>query len=133
MGYLLEEVADRPPIVLVDFHGEATAEKIALGWYLDGRVSAVVGTHTHVGTIDTRVLPRGTAYITDIGMVGPADSVIGDNIDSVLDRFLTMMPHRLSVGKGKVTFNSVVAEVDDRSGQALSINRLDLEYDPSEG
>ena len=71
--------------------------------------------------------------VTDIGMVGPADSVIGDNIDSVLDRFLTMMPHRLSVGKGKVTFNSVVAEVDDRSGQALSINRLDLEYDPSEG
>ena len=133
IDHLLEEIPDRPPIILVDLHAEATAEKIALGWYLDGRVSVVVGTHTHVGTVDTRILPRGTAYVTDIGMVGPVDSVIGDNIDSVLDRFLTMMPHRLSVGKGRVIFNSVVIEVEEKSGQALSISRLDLEYDPSEG
>ena len=132
MDRLLEEVTDRPPVILIDFHGEATAEKIALGWYLDGRVTAVVGTHTHVGTIDTRILPRGTAYVTDIGMVGPIDSIIGDNTDSVLDRFLTLMPHRLSVGKGKVIFNSVLIEVEEESGQALNIERLDIEYSADE-
>jgi len=124
---LLEELHPRPPTIIVDFHAEATAEKIALGWYLDGRVSAVLGTHTHVGTIDTRVLPRGTAFISDVGMVGASDSVIGDDIDSVIDRFLTLMPHRLSVGKGNTTFNSVLVEVDADSGKALSIYRLDLE------
>jgi metallophosphoesterase (TIGR00282 family) len=133
MDHLFEEVTERPNVVIVDFHGEATAEKVALGWYLDGRVSAVVGTHTHVGTVDVRVLPRGTAYVTDIGMVGAADSVIGDDIDSVLDRFLTMMPHRLSVGKGNSIFNSVLVEVENESGKALSIDRIDLEYAGDEG
>ncbi|MCX5995008.1 MAG: TIGR00282 family metallophosphoesterase [Chloroflexi bacterium] len=127
MDRLLEEVNPRPPIILVDFHGEATAEKIALGWYLDGRVSAVLGTHTHVGTIDARVLPRGTAFVSDVGMVGPIDSVIGDDIDSVIERFLTLMPHRLSVGKGNPIFNSVLVDVDEDSGRASSISRLDLE------
>lgn len=127
MNDLLDEINPRPPIILVDFHAEATAEKIALGWYLDGRVSAVLGTHTHVGTIDTRVLPRGTAFVSDVGMVGAADSVIGDDIDSVIDRFLTLMPHRLSVGKGNTTFSAVLVEVDDDSGKALGIDRLDLE------
>lgn len=128
MDSLLEELDSRPPVILVDFHGEATAEKVALGWYLDGRVSAVVGTHTHIGTIDARVLPRGTAFVTDIGMVGPVDSVIGDDIDSVVQRFLTLMPHRLTVGKGNSIFNSVLVEVEDDSGKALSISRLDMEF-----
>jgi calcineurin-like phosphoesterase len=127
MDRLLEEVNPRPPVILVDFHGEATAEKIALGWYLDGRVSAVLGTHTHVGTIDARVLPRGTAFVSDVGMVGPLNSVIGDDIDSVIERFLTLMPHRLSVGKGNPIFNSVLVDVDEDSGRASSISRLDLE------
>jgi metallophosphoesterase (TIGR00282 family) len=127
MDCLLEEVNSRPPVILVDFHGEATAEKVALGWYLDGRVSAVLGTHTHVGTIDTRVLPKGTAFVSDVGMVGATNSVIGDDTDSVIQRFLTMMPHRLSVGKGNPMFNSVLVDVEDDSGRALSICRLDLE------
>jgi hypothetical protein len=127
IDHLLKELNPRPPTILVDFHAEATAEKIALGWYLDGRVSAVLGTHTHVGTIDTRVLPQGTALVSDIGMVGAAHSVIGDDIDSVIDRFLTMMPHRLAVGKGNTTFNSVLVDIDDTSGRALGINRLDFE------
>jgi len=127
MDRLLEEVNPRPPVILVDFHGEATAEKIALGWYLDGRVSAVLGTHTHVGTIDARVLPKGTAFVSDVGMVGPLNSVIGDDIELVIERFLTLMPHRLSVGKGNPIFNSVLVDVDEDSGRASSISRLDLE------
>ena len=127
MDCLLEEVNPRPPVILVDFHGEATAEKVALGWYLDGRVSAVLGTHTHVGTIDTRILPKGTAFVSDVGMVGATNSVIGDDTDAVIQRFLTMMPHRLSVGKGNPMFNSVLVDVEDDSGRALSICRLDLE------
>ncbi len=127
MDTLLQDVNPRPRIVVVDFHAEATAEKIALSWYLDGRVSAVLGTHTHVGTVDTRVLPRGTAFVSDVGMVGASESVIGDDIESALDRFLTLMPHRLSVGRGDTTFNAVVVEVEDDTGKALSINRLDLQ------
>jgi metallophosphoesterase (TIGR00282 family) len=127
MDQLLQEANPRPRIVVVDFHAEATAEKVALSWYLDGRVSAVLGTHTHVGTVDTRVLPRGTAFVSDVGMVGASESVIGDDIESALDRFLTLMPHRLSVGKGDTTFNSVVVEVEDDTGKALSIDRLDLQ------
>jgi 2',3'-cyclic-nucleotide 2'-phosphodiesterase len=102
---------------------------VAMGRYLDGRVSAVVGTHTHVGTIDARVLPGGTAHITDIGMTGPSESIIGDDIQSVLTRFLTAMPHRLSVGTGKTILNSVLINIDDKSGQALSIERIDREVD----
>jgi metallophosphoesterase (TIGR00282 family) len=127
MDRLLQDANPRPRIVVVDFHAEATAEKVALSWYLDGRVSAVLGTHTHVGTVDTRVLPRGTAFVSDVGMVGASESVIGDDIESALDRFLTLMPHRLSVGKGDTTFNSVVVEVEDDTGKALSIDRLDLQ------
>ena len=88
MDQLLQEANPRPKTVIVDFHAEATAEKIALGWYLDGRVSAVLGTHTHVGTIDTRILPRGTAFVSDVGMVGASESVIGDDVESVLDEVL---------------------------------------------
>jgi hypothetical protein len=124
---LLEEVENKPPVIVIDFHGEATAEKVALGWYLDGRASAVVGTHTHIGTVDARILRRGTAFVTDLGMVGPADSVIGDDIENVISRFLTQMPYRLSVGKGNVTFNSVLIEVEEESARAKSITRIDLE------
>ncbi len=124
MDALLEEVQDRPPVVIVDFHAEATSEKMALGRYLDGRVSAVLGTHTHVGTIDAQVLAEGTAYVTDIGMTGPEDSVIGDDTDSVLERFLTMMPHRLTVGDGVPVLNAVLVDVDVASGRAAGISRI---------
>jgi metallophosphoesterase (TIGR00282 family) len=110
MDKLLAEIDPKPPIIFVDFHAEATSEKVAMGRYLDGRVSAVLGTHTHVGTIDTRILPGGTAYVTDIGMTGPLDSVIGDDVESVIKRFLTQMPHHLSVGKGKPVMNAVLVE-----------------------
>jgi hypothetical protein len=126
---LLRELPDKPAVIVVDFHAEATSEKNALGRYLDGRVSAVLGTHTHVGTIDARLLPQGTAYITDIGMVGPTDSVIGDDPETVIQRFLTQLPHRLAVGKGKVLFNSVLVEVEEESGRAISITRIDREVD----
>lgn len=126
---LLTELADKPPMVIVDFHGEATSEKIALGWYLDGRVSAVLGTHTHVGTVDARLLPKGTAFITDVGMTGPLDSVIGDDTDAVIRRFLTQLPHRLSVGKGSVILNSVLVEVEEETGRAKSILRVDRELE----
>jgi len=112
------------PIIIVDFHAEATSEKMAMGRYLDGRVSAVLGTHTHVGTIDAQLLPRGTAYVTDIGMTGPSDSVIGDDAEAVIQRFLTGIPHRLSVGKGKVAFNAIMVKVDDNTGRAISIDRI---------
>jgi metallophosphoesterase (TIGR00282 family) len=126
MDQLLEELGDnKPPVIIVDFHGEATSEKVAMGWYLDGRVSAVLGSHTHVGTIDARLLPKGTAFITDVGMTGPLDSVIGDDIDTVLTRFLTQLPHRISVGKGNVLLNSVLIEVDESTGRANYISRID--------
>jgi hypothetical protein len=125
MDQFLADIEDKPSVIVVDFHAEATSEKVAMGRYLDGRVSAVLGTHTHVGTIDARILPGGTAYVTDIGMVGPLDSVIGDDTDSVIDRFLTQIPSRLSVGKGKVTFNAISVEVNEDTGKAIDIKRID--------
>ena len=127
MDQLLSEFKDRHPVIIVDFHAEATSEKMAMGRYLDGRVSAVLGTHTHIGTIDAQLLHQGTAYVTDIGMTGPADSIIGDETESVLQRFLTMLPHRLSVGTGKTIFNAVLVSIDDESGKATSIDRIELE------
>jgi metallophosphoesterase (TIGR00282 family) len=124
MDKLLAELESKPSVIIVDFHAEATSEKIAMGRYLDGRVSAVLGTHTHVGTIDAQLLPQGTAYVTDIGMAGPIDSVIGDDAEAVLHRFLTMMPHRLSVGKGRTIFSAIVVGVDENSGKATSIDRI---------
>jgi hypothetical protein len=121
---LLTEFEHKSIPIIVDFHAEATSEKVAMGRYLDGRVSAVLGTHTHVGTVDAQILPKGTAYVTDIGMVGPIDSVIGDDTNSVLDRFLTQIPSRLSVGKGKVNFDAVLVEVDDSTGKAVDIKRI---------
>jgi hypothetical protein len=129
MDRLLAELKDRPPVIIIDFHAEATSEKVALGRYLDGRVSAVLGTHTHVGTTDMRILKGGTAYVTDIGMTGPTDSVIGDDADAVLQRFLTQMPYHLSVGKGKPELNAVIVEIDESSGKATGIERIRREMD----
>lgn len=129
MDKLLVEVKPKPPVIIVDFHAEATSEKIALGRYLDGRVSAVLGTHTHVGTIDAELLPGGTAYVTDIGMTGPDDSIIGDDVEAVIHRFLTMIPYRLSVGKGKTILNAILIRLDEDSGRAISIDRIHREVE----
>ena len=124
---VLKEVGGETPpkVIIVDFHAEATSEKQAMGWYTDGRVSAVLGTHTHVGTADARILPKGTAFITDVGMTGPYNSVIGSDIRAVLEGFLTQMPRRFTVPKGPVLLNSVLVDIDDESGTATSIERID--------
>ena len=124
MDKLLAEFGQKSIPIIVDFHAEATSEKVAMGKYLAGRVSAVLGTHTHVGTIDAHTLPGGTAYVTDIGMVGPIDSVIGDDPNSVINRFLTQIPSRLSVGKGVVNFDAILVEVDENTGKAVDIKRI---------
>ena len=115
-------------IVLCDMHAEATSEKTAMGWYLDGRASVVVGTHTHIPTADARILPGGTAYVTDVGMVGPRDGCIGMDKDVVLKRFLTGVPNRFVVASGPVTFNSVLVTISASSGRATSIQRVDREH-----
>jgi metallophosphoesterase (TIGR00282 family) len=111
--------------VLVDLHAEATSEKVAMGWYLDGRVTAVIGTHTHVPTADTRVLPGGTAYCSDAGMCGAHDSIIGDEIEAVLSRFLTQLPTRLPAAKGTAQLNGVVIDADPATRRATGIARHD--------
>ena len=132
----IESLRNRTPVIIVDFHAEATSEKQAMGWYLDGRVSAVIGTHTHIPTADERVLPRGTAYITDIGMVGGYNSVIGIRRDQALDRFLTSRPQRFEPGKDGAIFSSVCIEIDSATGKALDIRRqilVDESWDGEEG
>jgi metallophosphoesterase (TIGR00282 family) len=113
-------------VVFVDMHAEATSEKVALGWYLDGRVTAVLGTHTHIPTADERVLPKGTAYITDVGMTGPYEGVIGVNKEQIIGRFLNNMPVRFEPATGDVRLSAVVIESDDSTGHARSIQRLML-------
>lgn len=126
---LLSKLKERVKIIVVDFHAEATSEKVALGWFLDGKVSAVVGTHTHVQTADERILPEGTAYITDIGMTGPQNSVIGVKSDIVLQKFITQMPVRFEAADGPYQFNGVVIEVEENSGKAINIDRIfNIEY-----
>ena len=124
---VLEELGDRAPKVrILDWHAEATSEKVAMGWHLDGRFSAVVGSHTHVPTADARVLPGGTALVADTGMVGPRDAILGVKTDIILDRFRTGMPKRFEVPEGgPVVFNSVLVDVDDATGRARSIERVD--------
>ncbi len=124
---LLKKITAR--LVFVDIHAEATSEKVALGWYLDGRVTAVLGTHTHVPTADGRVLPNGTAYITDVGMTGPYDSVIGVKKELIVERFLTNMPIRFEPATGDVRFCAVVIECDESTGKARSIEPLMLSGD----
>jgi 2',3'-cyclic-nucleotide 2'-phosphodiesterase len=113
-----------PPVRILDFHCEITSEKNAMGWYLDGRVSAVVGTHTHVPTADARVLPKGTAYISDIGMTGARDSIIGFSLETVLPRFTRHLPTRFTVAEGAVSLNAVVITVDARTGRATDISQV---------
>jgi metallophosphoesterase (TIGR00282 family) len=125
MDRLLDEGADElPKVRLVDFHCELTSEKNAFGLYLDGRVSGVVGTHTHVPTADHRVLSRGTAYVSDLGMTGPLDSVIGFELETVLPRFLNGLPTRFAVGSGPVVFNALLIDIEPDSGRARSVERI---------
>lgn len=129
---ILEELGPAPGPIVVDFHAEATSEKHALGWHLDGRVAAVVGTHTHVPTADARLLPGGTALVGDLGMVGVHDSILGDDVGAVVDRFLTGMPTRLPVAEGAVVaFNAALIEVDERTGRATAVERVDRMYRPA--
>ncbi len=121
---ILEEVRASTKVVLFEIHGEATSEKQAFGWYVDGRASAVVGTHTHVQTADERILPEGTAYITDLGMTGPINSVIGMKTDLVLPRFLTHMPVKFEVADGPAILCGVAIDVDPSTGRATSITRI---------
>lgn len=113
------------PLIVVDFHAEATSEKLAMGWHLAGRVAAVVGTHTHVPTADTRLLPGETGYVTDLGMVGPRDSIIGAAVEPTLRRFLTQRPNRAPVPDGPVDFNAVLLELDAERGTCRALHRVD--------
>ena len=112
------------PIVMVDMHAEATSEKVAMGWFLDGKVSCVFGTHTHIPTADERILPRGTAFITDVGMTGPYDSVIGRKVEQILERFLRQLPHHSEVAEGNVQLRGLLVEVNPATGKALSVERI---------
>jgi len=120
----IESLRGKTNVIVVDIHAEASSEKVALGWYLDGRVGAVIGTHTHVQTADERLLPNGTAYITDVGMTGPRDSVIGMRQEAVVERFLTGMPTRFEVATGPTILSGVVVAIDAETGRARSIERV---------
>ena len=124
-----EELIKETKVIIVDIHAEATSEKIALGWYLDGKVSAVLGTHTHIQTADEKILPQGTAYITDVGMAGPYDSVIGRKLDDVLTRFLTLVPVKFEVAEGNIQVHGAVLDIDEVSGRANSITRIHQRFD----
>jgi len=128
---LLAELGDRAPKVrILDWHAEATSEKLAMGWHLDGRFSAVLGSHTHVPTADARILPQGTALVADTGMVGPRDSVLGIDPKVIVARYLDHLPRRFEVATGVVQFNSVIVDVDEATGLARSIERVDREWTP---
>ena len=122
----VERLRTRTPVVFVDFHAEATSEKIAMGWHLDGVATAVVGTHTHVQTADEQVLPGGTAYITDVGMTGPHDGIIGVEREPALSRFLNALPARFESASGSPRLHAVVVDVDAATGRATGIERLRL-------
>jgi metallophosphoesterase (TIGR00282 family) len=128
----IEKLRERTRIIFVDFHAEATSEKIAMGWHLDGRATAVVGTHTHVQTADERILPKGTGYLTDVGMTGPHDSIIGVEIDAALGRFLNALPARFETATGNPRLNGVVIEADSNTGRAVDIERISYSLDELE-
>jgi hypothetical protein len=121
---VVEELKDQVDAIVVDFHAEATAEKEALGWYADGKVAVLVGTHTHVQTADERILPQGTAYITDLGLTGGINSILGMNIDEPLERFLTQMPNRFKVAKGDAKLSGLIVEIDDKAAKAIEVKRI---------
>jgi len=120
----VERLRKETSVILVDMHAEATSEKIAMGWYLDGQVSAVVGTHTHIQTADERILPKGTAFLTDLGMTGPYNSVIGRRVDQILERFLTGLPQKFEVPEENVILCGAIIEVDAKTGCAQAITRV---------
>jgi metallophosphoesterase (TIGR00282 family) len=120
---------EQTKVVIVDFHGEATSEKSAIGWFLDGEVSAIVGTHTHVQTADDKILPDGTAFITDAGMTGPVDSVIGVKKEQIINKFLTQIPVRFETAKGEAILSCVVIDVNPKTGMSTSIQRLQFTFD----
>ena len=120
----IDAIRHRTRVIIVDFHAEATSEKIAMGWHLDGRVTAIIGTHTHVQTADERILPKGTAYLTDVGMTGPHDSIIGMEVGPSLARFLNGMPTKFEPATGNPRLNGVIVEADDRTGLAKRIVRI---------
>lgn len=127
---IITEIKKETPIIFVDFHAEATSEKQAMGWYLDGLASVVVGTHTHVQTADNRILPNGTAYITDVGMTGPYDGILGVEREAVLKKFLTGMPVRFEIPKtGRTQLSGIIADVDEKTGKAKSIERILINED----
>lgn len=127
---LIEEARKTSPLIFIDFHAEATSEKIALGWHVDGRVSAVVGTHTHVQTADARIFPGGTAYITDVGMTGPYDEILGMKKESVIYKFQTNMPSRFEVPKsGREVLSGFFVNIDNATGKALSFERIYINED----
>jgi 2',3'-cyclic-nucleotide 2'-phosphodiesterase len=117
------DIKKKTNIIIIDFHAEATSEKTALGWYLDGQVTAVLGTHTHITTADERILPKGTGYITDVGMTGPSNSILGINPDIVIKKFLTHLPARFEVASGPIELNAVILDIDD-AGTTTSIRRI---------
>lgn len=122
----VKKIRETTPVIVVDFHAEATSEKIALGYHLEGKVSAVVGTHTHVQTADERILSRHTAYITDCGMTGPFDGVIGRKKEQILTRFITQMPTRFEMAEGDVRLSGVIIDVDQETGKARAIKRVSV-------
>jgi hypothetical protein len=125
IDWLLDTNEVDSAITIVDFHAEASAEKQAMAWYLDGRVSAVLGTHTHVPTSDARILPKGTAFVSDVGMVGPWNSIIGSKIAPVINHFITQLPLHIEVADGPIVFNSVLVNIDPSTGNATEIRRID--------
>jgi metallophosphoesterase (TIGR00282 family) len=127
----IAELKERTNIIIVDIHAEATSEKRALGWYLNGEVSAVLGTHTHVQTADEEILPQGTAYISDVGMTGPFDSVIGINKEAIIERFLTQMPNKFELAKDDIRMQGVIVDIDSESGKANSIDRISVKLKDS--
>ena len=122
----IETLRSKTRVIVVDFHAEATSEKVAMGWHLDGRATAVIGTHTHVQTADERILPKGTAYLTDAGMTGPHDSIIGVTVDAALGRFLNAMPAKFEAASGNPRFNGVIVTADASTGRATAIERVNL-------
>lgn len=120
----IEKIKNKAQIIIVDIHAEATSEKIAMGWYLDGTVSALIGTHTHVQTADEKILPQGTAFISDAGMTGALDGVIGRKKEQILNRFLTQMPTKFEMAEGDVQLHGVIIDIDDKTGKANSIKRI---------
>jgi len=121
---ILDKMKGKARVIIVDIHAEATSEKIALGWYLDGMVSAIVGTHTHVQTADEKILPGGTAFISDAGMTGPFDGVIGRKKEQILTRFITQMPARFEMAEGDIQLHGVILDIDEKTGKADSIKRI---------